>query len=550
MLDKRQGFSARLFLLHSKLAIGLSLLLFLVCVTGMFSLLRDEIRTWEQAHHNALYLTEAESFVAMSDDRQDQVITDLLQQLYQQGTAFIEAPIYIRLPYGQSDFAKVDFQPLLVNPETQKREWQSIYLHPDAPNVSFTSQEYSLSELFYRVHHELKLPNGEYVVGVATLFAMLIAISGMVLVWKQKRRLLQRSTQQGAASWRHWHRQLGVIALPVVLIVFFTGLILTLGIVFQASYALFLYDGNQKALRADAGYVSTTREPALDTANPNNQFAYPDVMRLLPYRLKQARKALAPFAVKYIAAYNLHAQNAMLEVEGFGTDDFPHRKRIHVELATGKIRYQTNNTYDNDVRRTMELVHQLHFGTFTGVWMKWLYVALSFVLCVLIVSGSLVWLSRYQKLRQASLESVRRWQASIIGGFSAVMSACVVAIFLARVLPSSEFLGIERGALVNSAFAVVLLGVFCASFLQDRTLPFFTGLTFNIPLLKVPRLSLQISQFTLLALLGVELLWLLHYSIREQLSWMLIEDILAANIGWLLLLVGVTGLRRVQLGAV
>lgn len=529
MLDKRQGLSARIFLLHSKLATSLSVFLFLVCVTGTFSLLRDEIRTWEQAHHHAEQIADAHEFRFVPAEMQDKAITELLSHLYQTGTAFIESPIYVRLPYAQGDFAKVDYQPLLPNPVTKEREWQSVYLHPFAPTTRFNATDYYLSEVFYNIHHYLHLPNGEYLVGVATLFGLLIAVSGIVLAWKQRQRIFQRTTQSGTAAWRHWHRQIGALAFPVVIVIFFTGVILTLGIVFQASYALLLYDGDQKALRADAGYIRTVREPALDVSQPNNQLAYVDAMRFIAYRLRQARAELAPFQIKYIAAYNLHAQNAVLEVEGFGPDVFPHRKRIHIELVTGKVRYKTVATYDNDVRRTLELVHQLHFANFAGAWVKWVYLLLSMMLCVLIASGCLVWLSRFRKTRQVAEQTVKRWQSAVIGGLSAVLAACTFTIFSARILPTSDLLGYARGDLLLWIFSGVLLLVSAGSFIRTY---------------QVARLSLHASQFTLLALLGFELLWLIHHVMQDTVVWMLVQDILLVNTAWGLLLIGVVTLKR------
>lgn len=529
MLDKRQGISARIFLLHSKLAVGLSAVLFLVCVTGTFSLLRDEIRTWEQAHHHAEALAQAYEFGYVPDAMQDTAITQLLSHFYQSGIAFIESPIYIRLPYGQGDFAKVDYQPLLPDPTSKQREWQSTYVQPYALTTQFSPHDYFLSELFYSVHHYLNLPNGEYIVGIATLFGLLVALSGLVLVWKQRQRIFQRNTQQGVGAWRHWHRRFGLVAFPIVFILFFTGIILTLGIVFQASYAVLLYSGDQAALRADAGYIRTQRPPALDVTVPNNQLAYVDAMRMIPYRLKQAREALAPFKVKYISAYNLHAQNAVLEVEGFGTEIFPQRKRIHIELMSGKVLFETTNTYDNDVRRSLELVHQLHFANFTGAWMKWLYIGLSALLCVLIASGTLVWLARYQKTRQVVPAQIKRWQSFVYGSFAAVFTACTFAIFSARFLPSSEMLGYLRGDLVTYVFTLTLFIVFAGSYFR---------------VYQFPLRSLQVCQLTLFALLGFELFWLVNHFTQPTIAWMLVQDLLLVDVMWLLLLMGVTMLKR------
>lgn len=529
MLDKRQGISARIFLLHSKLAVGLSAILFLVCVTGTFSLLRDEIRTWEQAHHNVEALAQAQEFAYVPNDMQDAAITHLLSHFYQSGIAFIESPIYVRLPYAQGDFAKVDYQPLLPDAISKQREWKSTYVQPYALNTQFSPHDYFLSELFYSVHHYLNLPNGEYVVGFSTLFGLLIVASGLVLVWKQRHRIFQRNTQRGVGNWRHWHRRFGLMAFPVAFILFFTGLILTLGIVFQASYAVLLYGGDQEALRADAGYIRTQRNPASDVTVLNNQLAYVDAMRMIPYRLKQAREALAPFQMKYVAAYNLHAQNAVLEVEGFGTESFPQRKRIHIELTSGKVLFETTNTYDNDVRRSLELVHQLHFANFTGVWMKWLYIVLSALLCVLIASGTLVWLARYQKTRQVLTSQIKYWQSFVYGSFTAVFTACTFSIFSARFLPSSEALGYLRGDLVTYVFTVALFIVFAGSF--------FRAYQFSLR-------SLQVCQFTLVALLGFELLWLVNHFMQPTISWMLVQDILLVDVMWLLLLIGVEMLKQ------
>lgn len=530
MLDKRQGLSARMFLLHSKLATGLGVFLFLICVTGTFSLLRDEIRTWEQAHHNVQSISDAYEFRFVPTEMQDKAIVELLSHLYQTGTAYIEAPIYVRLPYAQGDFAKVDYQPLLPDSVTKEREWQSTYLHPYSLETRFSSDDYYLSELFYHVHHYLNVSNGEYIVGIATLFGLLIAFSGIVLAWKQKHRLLHRASQTGSGAWRHWHRQMGVLAFPIVVVLFFTGVILTLSIVFQASYAILLYEGDQKALRADAGYINTKREAALDVSDPNNQLGYADAMRLIGYRLKQARKELGAFQLKYIAAYNLHSQNAVLEVEGFGTDVFPHRKRIHLALTSGKVLFKTVETYDNDVRRTLELVHQLHFANFAGAWLKWVYVFFSAVLCVLIGSGCLVWLNRYQKTRQASANSIKYWQSAILGGFTAVLTASVVAVLAARLLPSSDVMSYSRGDVLTYLFTLTLGIVFTGSFIRLR---------------KVTWLSLQLSQFMLFALLGYELLWLMHHFTQTPVVWMLVQDLLLVNGSWLLLLLGVVLLKRV-----
>lgn len=107
------------------------------------------------------------------------------------------------------------------------------YLRPDGVAVqSWAKNERFVDWVFDLHHHLLNGDTGQMVAGFAGLGALVLSITGLILWWPARRSFSWRVTPAagpGRAPWLSAHRNVGVIAAPVLLVILMTGAPVALG---------------------------------------------------------------------------------------------------------------------------------------------------------------------------------------------------------------------------------------------------------------------------------------------------------------------------------
>lgn len=126
-------------------------------------------------------------------------------------------------------FASPDIGLHQVNP----KDGGGGYLRPDGVAVqSWGKNDRVVDWLFDLHHHLLNGETGQQVAGFTGLGALVLAITGLILWWPARRSFSWRITPGaggGRAPWLSAHRNVGVIAAPVILVILMTGAPVALG---------------------------------------------------------------------------------------------------------------------------------------------------------------------------------------------------------------------------------------------------------------------------------------------------------------------------------
>lgn len=357
----------RLFSLHSLLGICVAFILYIVCFSGTFALFSAELTRWENPNLPVAYQGQPQSVDAQ----------------------------YTKFMQGFPDTAKV---PLVITyyptDHVPYYKVQAMVSEggPPRPNIAVFSAQTgeklnvrgtSLSQWMAYFHTDLWLPYpfGRSIIGLTGLFLLLLVISGLYMNNKLvKRSFLWRPDKSLKLLLLDSHNMLGLWGFLFHGIIAFSGAILgistLLGVVFGA---MVLPNG-------EAAHMEPLDVPHLESQG-------------------QAMPSISPDDVLEITN-SVTGKNPSLGILiGGGQDSAVVRVYYEVDKpmvsygvldlkgATGEV-IAHDEAPTNAVPRLFISVRPLHVGSFGGVWVKILYGVLGTLLCLIIISGLMMWLER------------------------------------------------------------------------------------------------------------------------------------------------------------
>lgn len=245
------------------------------------------------------------------------------------------------------------------------------------------------------------------------------------------------------------------MSLPYTLMYALTELIFNLSIIYQVAFAVFLYQGDQEALLADAGYVAVEQE-----------LSGIEMPMAGAYALIDEAESRFGSPASFVRFYNYGDENAVLEIRADDGEQFADRTELYYALKDGTPIAGMNAQQDNAVRGGLDVVAALHFGSFAGLDLRILYFVLGMGVAGMIVAGNLLWIDKRRKQRDVGPGTIRFFNCLTVGACCGTVVA-TAAIFLAeRIMP----LGLaDRGDWIGRIFLIVLaLFVTAASVLRDK----------------------------------------------------------------------------------
>ena len=329
-----------------------------------------------------------------------------------------------------------------------------------------------LAELIDQLHRSAGIPGdvghdvlGVYLMGIAAFLYSLALVSGLVLVLPAIVRdfLVLRPEKSNKRFWLDAHNLIGITSLPFHLVIALTVVVFAFHDVFYDSMAELVY-GEQPMFGSRGGAPASSY--SIEALPPFNE-------------ILQNIEAEAPgFGIKSVDLFNLESARPAARV-ALSTDDFVTRGAREGYLVlnpyTGEVTNRNIVPGQEDVwSGLVATFFGIHFGSFGGLTMKWLYFLLGISGAFVFYSGNLLWTeSRRKKLQQAQPHRRRFHSVTVmraltngvcLGVIAAVAAAMVVAksagLFTAV---SSELLstgsagqGAVNQWLVNTYYAVFL----------------------------------------------------------------------------------------------
>ncbi len=272
--------------------------------------------------------------------------------------------------------------------------WEQVYIDPYTGKVlGAVNMLRNPIDLTRRLHQNLLLRYdiGHYIVGFATLFVMILAITGVVLWWpKNKAAFKQRFTIKWDARWRRVNYDLhnvgGFYTHLLILLLAITGLVWTFD---------WWTNGIYRLLGDDPGKVFPTHESprvSLPLSDEPIDKVFADVVtKRAHWRSVGLYPAVAEEGRAEIGAYLLFD----------GESGWDEGDQYSYHPVTGKLFYQGRQESKTLGAKWRNSNYAIHVGSIYGLPTKLLATFGALFLASLPVSGFLIWLGRRRKKGEA-----------------------------------------------------------------------------------------------------------------------------------------------------
>ncbi len=392
------AFTRRMLAGHGWLGLVFGALLYILCFTGTLLVLVDQLSRWEQP--------DVPRVSVLTDDRLAAIVQRAEARARIEGR---QDGMILRLPSPElprlTVLAYADGrQPVEWAVDAQGRMGDRI----QQPFVAFAQA----------VHFNLTAPGaiGRYLVGIFGMVLLASIATGILAhrrIFKDAFRLRWGGARRRSNA--ELHNRIGLWALPFHLVVSLTGSLLGLSGLILLILALIAYRGDQqKALVALLGPQPT--EDARPAALPPLAPMLAEVRRQVPgaeitqvqYQHFGTRGQLAQLAV---AAPGHLARNETFTFSGEGR-------------LLGKIGF----TDGSAGMRLYGMITPLHYGTYGGLPLKLIYVALGAGLTLIVATGGAIWLGRRREQGRAAPRLERVWPAILWGQPVALLLAALASM--------------------------------------------------------------------------------------------------------------------------
>jgi len=358
------------FRVHSFTGVVTGLLLFVICWSGTFAVLSNEIDWLVTPQARVVPGGERVSWgeleAAVQGAHPAAEIVSLGAPRYRRSAA----EVLVELPWQSS-------VRVFVDPYTAKVQGAHSYL--------------DVQRFFRSFHYALFLPEvGIYVVSIFSLTMVISLAAALSFYRRWWRRFLRRPRGRGRALWSGLHSTGGLWSMWFLLLIGVTG-------------AWYLFE----AARLDFGdgKVSFAGDPRYSVhATPEPGPAPALAPMPLDALVRRARALRPDLDIRSIALLD---REVVFEGQAGHLLVRDRANRLHLDARTGEVLYeQTPRDYPL-YWRWSDTADPLHFGDFAGLWSKAVWAVFGLVLCALILTGT--WLHANRLAREAGGRPRHRW---------------------------------------------------------------------------------------------------------------------------------------------
>lgn len=372
---------------HTWVGVFLSVLLFLVCLSGTIAVFHFEFERWEQPH-----ITEMENV-------SPEVVEKAMDSFLSRHT---EESHHLFVVFPTSDIPR-----LVV-------ENDHVAYFADNEGNLIEKESVSFTQMLVDLHLYLNLPHSWGMILVSALGAVIctLVITGIIAhkrITKDAFKLRRGGNGQQAQI--DLHNRFGLWASPFHLVIGITGTYFGLAGIILIVIATLNYGGDRDAVvdqifTPDPVLAPQEGKPAIGKAFAQMETLAPEKspIFLTVHEVGEPEQFIEIYA---------KAPNRMIYAEGYRFDTAGN--------YIGVAGYE-NGEWGKQLLWSM---YRLHFGDFAGLVSKWLYFVLGVMLTMLCVSGMEIWLSKKAHPPLAS----RLWYATVWGSVSALAFTAIADMF-------------------------------------------------------------------------------------------------------------------------
>lgn len=422
-------FIKRLTLAHGWIGLIFSGLLFIIFFAGSIALFRQEITLWSMQPH--MPITQGSQVTV-----NNVLLTALDGREYD-----AKEHITLVLPTADSHYFKayVDIKDRPTEPH-----FDELTIDPVSGEIVSEGSKFELAEFIYHLHYDLNIPAGKYVLGFVTLFFLFALISGVFI---HARKLISnffqyRGSKHKRSQLLDMHNVVGVVSLPFTLMYAVSGLIFNLVVIYQVAFALTVYQGDGEALLRDAGF-ETIAPQWKDTPQ-----AHLNIDKLIAKTTKEY--GIAP---RMLTIYNYGDESAVIQLRSEDTSELTTAYNVAYSLTDGSVVMKSDNQNPNSLTVGTGVLRKLHYGNYAALDLRFVYLALGFAVCGLIITGNFLWLEKREKQRQFSQRTLTIARYVTMVSSAGIMVAISTAFLAERLMPISW---VNRAELLSQVFWITL----------------------------------------------------------------------------------------------
>ena len=362
--------------LHSWAGITLGLIVYLVCFSGSFAMFHYEIKTWE----------DPAARIAVSDNPADinEVYLDWLNETV--GSSEIENLSFsfptAHAPYYSAFVRYHDENDAHVN---ERQRWDPNTAAP----LATPWREGGLSEWIRDFHRDFMWPNilggrtiGRSLVGIVGIVLMLAILSGVIAHTKIREEAnSMRLKRSQRLKWQDRHKVVGIWGLPFFSMIAFTGAYLGVIVIIAQLVSAIAFKGDIERLVElvlGAPVEASGQQVQMISLDELRTMQHPESGKLpISVNMRNYGDAVAEFDVLYHGGNTLRHFETV-RMSGALENSTPPTP-VRQEFATGRI---------------ADAVAPLHYGTYGGIWLKFLYFILGMGMAVVTALGSMMWIER------------------------------------------------------------------------------------------------------------------------------------------------------------
>lgn len=256
-----------------------------------------------------------------------------------------------------------------------------------------------LAAFLNRLHYALALPPfGKYLMGAIAIVFGFALVSGLIMHLPRLKKdvFALRPGKNRKRFWQDAHNALGFFALPFYAMVAITGafMCLTTAIVFVFNIAF--------------GHALSAALPAMSSpiAQPMTR-SQEDTANAVPLRAGQlieaARRRVPEFEPAWISLIGYGQASGYAEMWGNVPKALGTQGAIALRLDSGTV-IDSQTAGSRDANHAIgSAIYGLHFGTYGGEALRWIYFMLGLGGAAMVVTGNLMWLEARRK-REAAMQ--------------------------------------------------------------------------------------------------------------------------------------------------
>ncbi|WP_370679471.1 PepSY-associated TM helix domain-containing protein [Comamonas sp. GB3 AK4-5] len=426
------GFRQAQAWLHTWCGLWFSWLLFAVFLTGTLAVFEESITHWMTPEHHAEEAAQAQApkgadltqrlawgLSYMAREHQGAEMWELWPADAQGGGRLTAYWFDGQREYAMQRLDNATGQPVDLPPSTVR---QTLGGHH-----------------FVEFHHELHAGSwGLWIVGFATMAMLVALVSGIITHRRIFKDFFTFRSRKGQRSWLDAHNATGVLTLPFLFMIAFTGIVIS-GITFMPAPKISQYGLGEQAQQQ---FLRELDNPYLQQRS-GEPLAVPD---LEPFARKG--QELMGQAVRAVVIYQPGESSARIGIYGWNSDAQATQRlsatsgMVMFSAATGEVlRVRLPGEVDGGVSsQAQSVMSGLHMVKFGGWAMKWLYFVCGLAGSALMATGSILFMVKRRSKHQgefgaATARVYRLIEGLNVAAIAGLGVACIGYLWANRLVP-------------------------------------------------------------------------------------------------------------------